>query len=210
MSSGTPSRPPRLPLRRPLIHGVCAAVSGVLALAACSSGDGGDSGTTPTPTAPVTSNFSGEPPTGISSLAESKKAEVQGSASAAAASAAARASEFAASVSADTERARAEAQKELNKVQGQGNAMGDVSMTGLPLSATNNVRVQLVTMTNRTDRTASFAVQVDFTDSDGKVVETVFVSAQDVEPGQKAQRYAISSRPPEPQLTAKPAKAQRY
>ncbi|MCH0564173.1 MULTISPECIES: hypothetical protein [unclassified Streptomyces] len=207
MNSGTPSRTPRPALRRPLTHGMCAAVSGVLALAACSGGDGGDGGTAPAPTAPVTSNFSGEAPTSILSSAASRKAEVQESA---ASSAAARASEFAASVSADSERARTEARKELGEVQGQGNAVGDVSLTGLPLSATNNVRALLVTMTNRTDRTASFAVQVDFSDSDGKVVETVYVGARDVEAGQKAQRYAISSSPPEPRLTAGIAKAQWY
>ncbi|GGZ13190.1 hypothetical protein GCM10010300_66700 [Streptomyces olivaceoviridis] len=113
-------------------------------------------------------------------------------------------------MSADTERARAEAQKQLAKVKGRGNATNDVSMTGVPLSQTHNVRALLVTMTNRTDKPASFAVQVDFSDSHGKVVETVVVGAQNVKPGQKAERYAISHKPPEPHLTAELAKAQRY
>ncbi|MEV5170906.1 hypothetical protein AB0L10_07425 [Streptomyces flaveolus] len=204
-----PSRTARSRPRR-IMYGMGAAVTGVLAVSSCGGGNGAGGTSTLTPTAPATSNFSGTVPSGMSSWAESKKAEASASASAAASSASARASEFEASVSADTERARAEAQKQLAKVKGRGNATNDVSMTGVPLSQTNNVRALLVTMTNRTDKPASFAVQVDFSDSHGKVVETVVVGAQNVKPGQKAERYAISHKPPEPHLTAELAKAQRY
>lgn len=198
--------------RRSIMYGVGVVVTGLLTVASCGtdSGNGGGATFTPTPTAPATSNFSGGVPSAMRSWAESKKAEASASASARDASASARASEFEASVSADTERARAEAKKQLGKVHGRGNATNDVSMTGVPLSRTNNVRALLVTMTNRTDKTASFAVQVDFSDSDGKVVETVVLGAQNVKPGQKAERYAISRKPPEPHLTARLAKAQRY
>ncbi|MET8771365.1 hypothetical protein [Streptomyces sp. NPDC004658] len=206
-----PSRTAR-PRLRPVVYGVGAALTGVLAVASCGTdnGNGGAGTFTPTPTAPATSSFSGTAPSGMSSWAESKKAEASASASAAASSASARASEFEASVSAESERARAEAKKQLAKVRGRGNATNDVSMVGVPLSQTHNVRALLVTMTNRTDKPASFAVQVDFSDSHGKVVETVVVGAQNVKPGQKAERYAISHKPPEPHLTAELVKAQRY
>ncbi|POX58393.1 hypothetical protein C3492_38375 [Streptomyces sp. Ru62] len=200
------------PRLRPVVYGVGAALTGVLAVASCGNGNGNGNGRagTSTPTAPATSNFSGTVPSGMSSWAESQKAQASASASAAASSASARADEFEASVAADAERARAEAQKQLAKVKGRGNATKDVSMTGVPLSQTHNVRALLVTMTNRTDKPASFAVQVNFSDSHGKVVETVVVGSQDVKPGQKAERYAISHKPPEPHLTAELAKAQRY
>ncbi|MFI6878976.1 hypothetical protein ACIBL6_36620 [Streptomyces sp. NPDC050400] len=192
--------------------GVCAAV-GVLALAACSTDDSGsDSGATvtPRPTAPNASDFSGEPPSALASSAASKKAEVKKSASAAAESASERAHDFEASVAADVERNRQEFTNALKDVDGQGNAMSDVSLTGKPLAQTNGVRALVVNITNKTDKTASYAVQVDFSDSDGKVVESKVVGARELEPGEKAQPLAISSKPPEPHLTAKIAKAQRY
>ncbi|MEB3962923.1 hypothetical protein OKJ48_22110 [Streptomyces kunmingensis] len=188
------------------------AVTGALALTACSSDSGNDSGASasPRPTAPKSSNFSGEPPSSMASDAASKKAEAKRSASAAAESASERAHDFEASVAADVERNRQEFTKQLAAVDGQGNAMKDVSMTGKPLSETNNVRALVVTITNKTDKTASFAVQVDFSTSEGKVVETKVVGAKDLKAGDRAQPLAISSKPPQPHLTAKIVKAQRY
>ncbi|MEV5608885.1 FxLYD domain-containing protein [Streptomyces sp. NPDC052225] len=196
---------------RSLTLALCATAS-ALALAACSTdtGNGADASVTPRPTSPNASNFSGEPPSALASSAASKKAEVKKSASAAAESASQRAHDFEASVSADVERNRQEFTKELDKADGQGNAMRDVSLTGKPLAETNNVRALVVNITNRTDATASYAVQVDFSDSDGKVVESTVVGAKDLKPGEKAQPLAISTNPPEPHLTAKIAKAQRY
>ncbi|GAA2297310.1 hypothetical protein GCM10010431_14740 [Streptomyces kunmingensis] len=146
----------------------------------------------------------------MASDAASKKAEAKRSASAAAESASERAHDFEASVAADVERNRQEFTKQLAAVDGQGNAMKDVSMTGKPLSETNNVRALVVTITNKTDKTASFAVQVDFSTSEGKVVETKVVGAKDLKAGDRAQPLAISSKPPQPHLTAKIVKAQRY
>ncbi|MBO1331294.1 FxLYD domain-containing protein [Streptomyces sp. VRA16 Mangrove soil] len=190
---------------------VCAA-TGALTLTACSTGSNDSTGASasPTPTAPDSSNFSGEPPSALASSAASKKAEVKESASAAAESASQRAHDFEASVSADVERNRQEFTRELDKADGQGNAMDSVSLTGKPLAQTDNVRALVVNITNKTDQKASYAVQVDFSDSDGKVVETTVVGAKDLDPGEKAQPLAISTKPPEPHLTAKIAKAQRY
>ncbi|NEB77225.1 hypothetical protein G3I40_18665 [Streptomyces sp. SID14478] len=190
---------------------VCAA-TGVLVLGACGTDSDNDSAASASPraSAPDSSRFTGEPPSALASSAASKKAEVKESASAAAESASERAHDFEASVAADVERNRQEFQKHLDGVDGQGNAMSDVSLTGKPLAETDNVRALVVNITNKTDDTASFAVQVDFSDSDGKVVESKVVGAKDLKAGGRAQPLAISSKPPQPHLTAKIAKAQRY
>ncbi|MER5945739.1 FxLYD domain-containing protein [Streptomyces sp. NPDC001904] len=204
-------RTPRTARRTGVALAVCTA-AGVLALAACSD-DGGDSGaasTSPRASAPNTSDFSGEPPSALASSAASKKAEVKESASRAAASASQRAHDFEASVSAEVERNRQEFTRELDKADGKGNAMDSVSLTGKPLAETDNVRALVVNITNKTDQKASYAVRVDFSDADGKVVESTVVGAKDLDPGDKAQPLAISTEPPEPHLTAKVAQAQRY
>ncbi|MFI9766206.1 hypothetical protein ACIHJG_04985 [Streptomyces sp. NPDC052415] len=200
-----PLRTTRQPLARALAGVLVAALSAV-ALVSCGSDDDNGSAASATPTAPDTSRFSGTPPSAVASLAESVKASV----SAAASSASARASEFEASVSAEVERANAAAKEQLEDVEGRGNATADVSLTGKPRAETSGLLAVVVNITNRTDQTASYAVQVDFSDSDGKVVETRYVGAEDLEAGERAHPLAISRKPAEPRLTAKIAKAQRY
>ncbi|WP_435878270.1 FxLYD domain-containing protein [Streptomyces bobili] len=183
-------------------------VLGMTALAACGSDDDGDASPSANvrPSAPATASFTGAAPSALESLAESAKASV----SAAASSASARASEFEASVSADVARANAAAEKQLKDVEGRGNATADVSLTGKPRAETGGLLAVVVHITNRSDDTASYAVQVDFRDPDGNVVETRYVGAEDLAPGERVQPLAISRKPPEPQLTPEIAKAQRY
>jgi hypothetical protein len=178
------------------------------ALVACGSDDdsGGASVSAERPTAPDTASFSGDAASALASVEASVRAE----ASERAASASAAASSFEASVSAETERANMAARTELTKVDGQGNAMSEVTMTGKPRSETGGLLAVVVTLTNKTDKAASYAVQVDFLDSSGKVVETRYVGAEDLKPGEKAQLVAVSRKPAEPVLTPKLAKAQRY
>jgi hypothetical protein len=187
-------------------------LGGAAALTACSDNGGNDSGASasPRPSAPETSRFSGEPPSPLASKASEAVSSASERAASAAASASQRAHDFEASVSAEVERNRQEFQKALDSADGQGNAMKDVALTGKPLSQTDNVRAVVVNITNSTDKTASYAVQVDFADSDGKVVESTVVGARDLKAGDRAQPLAISTKPPEPHLTAKVAKAQRY
>ncbi|MER6492975.1 FxLYD domain-containing protein [Streptomyces griseorubiginosus] len=182
-----------------------AAVS-TLALAACGDDSGDSSTSSATPSAPDTASFSGNAASALASV----EASVRAKASERAASASAAASSFEASVSAETERANKAARTELAKVDGQGNAMSEVTMTGKPRSTTGGLLAVVVTITNNTDRTASYAVQVDFLDSSGKTVETRYVGAEDLKPGEKAQPLAVSRKPAEPVLTPKLAKAQRY
>ncbi|MDF3299187.1 hypothetical protein [Streptomyces tropicalis] len=206
----SPSLSPRVRGRRPRLTPavlLCAAAAAVLA--GCGSG-GGSGPAASSPASPNTASFSGSPPSAMASSAASAVGSAQASASAAASSAAARASEFEASVSADTARAAATAQKELKNVAGRGNALPEVSMQGLPRARTGGVLAVLVTITNRTDHKASYAVQVDFKNADGHVVETRYVGAENLAPGRKAQPIAFSRSPAEPRLTPALAKAQRY
>jgi hypothetical protein len=144
------------------------------------------------------------------SAAASAVASARASASAAASSASAAAASFEASVSAQVERANKDAERELKGVQGQGNAISEVAMTGKPRAQTSGLLAVVVTITNKTAKKASYAVQIDFLDSSGKVVETRYVGAENLAPGEKAQLIAISRKPPQPVLTPKLAKAQRY
>ncbi|MFD7135717.1 hypothetical protein [Streptomyces sp. NPDC059894] len=191
--------------------GLALGCAGAVALVSCGTGgDGGGATFTPTPTGADTVSFSGAVPSALSSLGASVKESARAAASAAASSASARASEFEASVSAEVARANAAAQQELKDVAGKGNATADVSLTGKPRSETGGLLAVVVNITNSTDDAASYAVQVDFRDSDGKVVETRYVGAENLGPGDRAHPLAISRKPPEPQLTAVVAKAQRY
>ncbi|MFE7211548.1 FxLYD domain-containing protein [Streptomyces sp. NPDC001698] len=176
-------------------------------LTGCGNSGGGGSTVSPRPTPPNTASFSSQP---LPSSASSAIASARASASAAASSASARASEFEASVSAETARRAAAAEKALKGVKGGGNARSEVSLTGVPRTQTGGVLASLVTITNKTDRKASYAVQVDFLDAQGHVVETRYAGAENLEPGKREQPIVFSRKPPEPKLTPRLAKAERY
>ncbi|WP_037864045.1 hypothetical protein [Streptomyces sp. NRRL S-340] len=207
--------PPRAGLAgpRPIALAVavltCTLAAGTLT--GCGGGNGNGSGSGRTPSTPDTASFSaGTLPSALASSASAAVSSARASASAAASSAEARASAFEASVSADTARSAAAAEKELKGVHGRGNAVSEVGVTGLPKDRTGGVLAVLVTITNKTDRKASYAVQIDFVDAGGKVAETRYVGAQDLEPGKKVQPIAFSRRSEEEKLTARLTKAQRY
>ncbi|MFD7435339.1 hypothetical protein [Streptomyces sp. NPDC059861] len=194
---------------RTALTGLLLGAAGAVALVSCGGGGDASDGTAslrPTPTGPYTASFSGTPASALASL----KGSAQARASAAASSASARASEFEASVSAEVARANAAAQRELKDVEGRGNAMADVSLTGKPRADTGDLLAVAVNIANRTDETASYAVQVEFRDSDGKLVETRYVGAEDLAPGAREQPLAISRTPAGQQLTAEITKAQRH
>ncbi|WP_406463530.1 FxLYD domain-containing protein [Streptomyces sp. NBC_01622] len=202
-------------LRRARPAALVLAVVAASTVALVSCGDDNSSGSSSQTPTPDKASFSGMTPSALKSAASSAIASARAQASAAASSAAASsasaaASSFEASVSAEVARASKDAQNELKNVTGQGNAMSDVAMTGKPRAQTGGLLAVLVTITNKTDKKASYAVQVDFLDSSGKVVETRYVGAENLAPGAKAQPVAISTKPPEPVLTPKLAKAQRY
>ncbi|MEU5183226.1 hypothetical protein AB0G49_24565 [Streptomyces longwoodensis] len=182
------------------------------ALTGCSDDSGGSSASTGTvaPSARVSASFSGELPSAIASSAASRIASARASASAAVSSVSARASEFEASVSAEFERRSTAAKKALQDVEGQGNAMSEVTMSGLARADTGGVLAVLVRITNRTDSKASYAVRIDFEDAQHKVVETRYTGAEDLAPGKREQPIVFSHEPAEPKLTPRLAQAQRY
>ncbi|MFH9725762.1 FxLYD domain-containing protein [Streptomyces sp. NPDC017254] len=185
---------------------------GATALVSCDTGNDDTGGTTVSerPTAPDTAGFSGELPSSVASSASEVVESARASASSAAASASAREAERKASIGAEIERSRRQAEEVLKDVQGRGNALGEVGMTGKPRADTGGVLTVVLTITNKTDEEASYAVQVDFLDPSGKVVETQFVGVEDLEPGKREQPLVISRQPPEPVLTPRLTKAQRY
>ncbi|MDV9170906.1 FxLYD domain-containing protein [Streptomyces sp. W16] len=194
---------------RPAALVLAVVAASTVALVSCGDDNDSSGSGSGTPT-PDKASFSGMTPSALKSAASSAVASARARASAAESSASAAASSFEASVSAEVARASKDAQNELKNVTGQGNAMSDVAMTGKPRAQTSGLLAVLVTITNKTDKKASYAVQVDFLDSSGKVVETRYVGAENLAPGAKAQPVAISTKPPEPVLTPKLAKAQRY
>ncbi|WP_030688951.1 FxLYD domain-containing protein [Streptomyces globisporus] len=211
----TPSSRGSRPVRARAASAVVAVVAtalGAVALVSCGS-DGGDTGGpafSERPTAPDTASFSGEHPSSAASAAKSLIASAQASASSAAASASAQEASRQASVGAEAERSRQAAENALKGVEGSGNALNEVGMTGKPRADTNGLLTVVVTITNKTSAKASYAVQVDFLDPAGKVVETRFVGAEDLAPGERQQPLVISRQPPEPVLTPRLTKAQRY
>ncbi|MFF0791676.1 hypothetical protein [Streptomyces spiralis] len=202
-------RPRRL---RPLAVASAALTCSLAACVLSGCGGGGGNGSTGSRTSstPNTASFSGSPPSALASSASSAAASARASASAAASSASARASEFEASVSAESARREATAEKKLKGVKGRGNALSEVGMSGMPKAQTGGVLAVLVNITNKTDRKASYAVQIDFEDSNHHVVETRYTGAENLEPGQKQQPIVFSRQPPEKKLTPRLAKAQRY
>ncbi|MFJ8061460.1 FxLYD domain-containing protein [Streptomyces sp. NPDC096142] len=194
---------------RPAVLVLAVVAASTVALVSCSD-DNNSSSSQASASAPDTASFSGMTPSALKSAASSAVASAQARVSAAASSASAAASSFEASVSSEVARAGKDAQNELKDVKGQGNAVSDVALTGKPRAQTGGLLAVVVSITNKTDKKASYAVQVDFLDSSGKVVETRYVGAENLAPGAKAQPVAISTKPPEPVLTPKLAKAQRY
>ncbi|WP_405690560.1 hypothetical protein [Streptomyces sp. NBC_00057] len=102
--------------------------------------------------------------------------------------------EFAASVSAAAERNRQQAAKQLAGVKGRGNAVKDVSVTGLPVVKSEQFRSALVRVTNRTDKAAFYAVKVEFVDSSEKVLDSVVLGFADVPPGRTVSQHANSRK----------------
>ncbi|MGN9795874.1 hypothetical protein ACTMTU_32890 [Streptomyces sp. OZ13] len=143
-----------------------------VSLAACGSGD--DEGSGPTTTSPPGATESASP-TDTSTATPRTQKDLEESASAAEA------------------RVRASAAAELRTVEGRGNATGDVSLQGVATTRSDGLRTGLVRVTNSTDKTAFYAVQVDFVTGDGTVVDSVVAGFPDVGPGERAERY-ISSR----------------
>ncbi|WP_371502152.1 hypothetical protein OG871_34235 [Kitasatospora sp. NBC_00374] len=199
---------PTGPGPRRLLTGLAVAVAGLTAVAACSSSYGGSGGssTGASSFSPVPSGFSGSPPSALSSLASSAKASV----SAAASSLSSAAASFEASVSAELSRSRAAAEAALQSATGQGNAISDVTITGVPRATSGNLNAATVTIVNSSGGTASYAVRVEFLDTSGAVVDSTVVGTENLAAGATATPIAFSRKSPDAALVPRVAQAQRY
>lgn len=117
--------------------------------------------------------------------------------------------EFAASVSAKTERDRQRAVALLKGVEGPGNAVGDVSVTGLRVEPSERFRGALVRVTNKTDKDAFYAVRVEFIDASGKTLDSVVLGLEGVRAGDSVSEHANSRKAAGVKTFPRIAQAQR-
>ncbi|WP_457028026.1 hypothetical protein [Kitasatospora sp. P5_F3] len=186
------------------IAALAAAGAAVALLGACGSDSSGGSPSTGASLSvpPNPSSFSGSPRSAFASAAASI--------SAASASASAAAASFEASVSAYAAQHQARAVAALKGVEGTGNAVSDVTLTGVPLATSGGIQAAVVNIVNSTSAPASYAVQVDWRDTSGQAVVSTVVGAENVAAGQSASPVSFSRRPAADQLTPVVVKAQRY
>ncbi|MFJ4691018.1 hypothetical protein [Streptomyces sp. NPDC088766] len=140
-------------------------------------------------------------PSGVASRAASAAESARDQATAAASSLASRAAEAFAS-------ATAEAGRKLDGIKGGTEVKNDVE-AGAPKTDGDRTTAE-VTATNTDDTTRSFSVQVDFTDQDGKWLDTVVVTVPDVPAGKSGTATARSNRRLSGEVKARVARAVRY
>ncbi|WP_377268467.1 hypothetical protein [Peterkaempfera sp. SMS 1(5)a] len=114
------------------------------------------------------------------------------------------------SVSPQLAAARAAASASLKSVKGRGNAVGDVQLSGVDEATAHGHPAATVKITNHTAQAASYAVQVDFADGAGTVVESAVTALDDLGPGQTATLLTFGSKATQAGTTAKVAKAERH
>ncbi|WP_344446378.1 hypothetical protein [Kitasatospora nipponensis] len=95
-------------------------------------------------------------------------------------------------------------------MSGTGNAVSDVTLTGVPRTHANGLNAAVVTITNSTGATASYAVKVDFVDPAGQVVDSSIVGAEQLAAGATTQPLVYTEKDSGQTLTARLAQAQRY
>ncbi|MFJ4670719.1 hypothetical protein [Kitasatospora purpeofusca] len=202
-------RAPGGPNRRVGLAAIALAGAVLVAAGCASSSSTAPSTASSRPFSPDVSSFSGELPSSVASAKSSLLESASAAASAAEASRSAAAASFEASVSAQLAAGRAEAQSVLAGTQGTGNALSDITITGLPKAQTAGINAALVTVVNSTSSTASYAIKVEFLDGD-QVVDTTFLGVKDLAPGAKATPTAFSPLDRDKALVPRVAQAQRY
>ncbi|MFD5156461.1 hypothetical protein ACFWMJ_00030 [Streptomyces hawaiiensis] len=107
------------------------------------------------------------------------------------------------------ESATAEARQRLDDIQDGVDATDDVT-AGRPVTGSDGrVRTEL-TARNTDDSSRSFAVQVDFRDAGGQLVDTVIVTVEHVQPGHSATATARSTHDLSGEVRTEVARAVRY
>ncbi|WSB04960.1 FxLYD domain-containing protein [Streptomyces sp. NBC_01794] len=105
--------------------------------------------------------------------------------------------------------ATAEAQRKLDEVKGGVNAKDAVTL-GDPTTDDDGRTTVKVMAKNTTDAAKSFAVQVNFTDKDGKLQDVAVVTVSDVPAGKSKDAVARSTHKLSGDIITKVATALRY
>ncbi|MFC8365067.1 hypothetical protein ACFUIY_34965 [Streptomyces griseorubiginosus] len=105
--------------------------------------------------------------------------------------------------------ATAEAGRRFDDIKNGVDAKDDVRLASPTTAADGRTTVE-VTATNRADSAKSFAVQVDFTGRDGKLLDVVVVTVSDVPAGGTGRATARSTHTLSGKATAKVSRAVRY
>ncbi|MGW2643277.1 hypothetical protein [Streptomyces sp. NPDC001348] len=105
--------------------------------------------------------------------------------------------------------ATAEAGKRLDDVKNGVDAKAAVRL-GTPATTSDGHMSVQVTADNKADATKSFAVQVDFKDSSGNLLDTVVATVPNVPAGKSGSATARSHRTLSGQVKAEVARALRY
>ncbi|MFF9279159.1 FxLYD domain-containing protein [Streptomyces griseosporeus] len=105
--------------------------------------------------------------------------------------------------------ATAEVRRRLDSVKGGVDARDDVKL-GKPATDDDGRTTVRVTARNTADGKKSFAVQVDFLDGDGNLLDTVLVTVRDVAAGASGEATARSTHPLSGSVQVRVATALRY
>ncbi|WP_320781527.1 hypothetical protein [Streptomyces sp. CRN 30] len=144
----------------------------------------------------------GATPAGPSSRAASAASSLGEAASSAAASLTSQAADALAS-------AKAEAGHKIDNIRDGVDVKADVRL-GEPVTGGDGRTTVPVTVRNTTDAQESFAVQVDFTDQGGKLLDTVVVTVADVPADSSAEAVARSTHDLTGEVRAAVYRALRY
>ncbi|MFJ3867310.1 FxLYD domain-containing protein [Streptomyces nigra] len=105
--------------------------------------------------------------------------------------------------------ATAEAGRALDEIKGGVNAKDAVRVGGVTTNADGRAEAE-ISAENTTDSKKSFAVQVDFKDDDGNLLDAAVVTVSDVAAGATGKATARSTRDLSGQVRAEVARAVRY
>ncbi len=107
------------------------------------------------------------------------------------------------------ESATAEAERRLDDIKDGIDVKDDVRLGTVTVGSDGRARVE-VTVANTGDAPRSFAVQVDFTDTDGGLLDTVVVTVDDVPAGESSTVTARGTHDLSGEVRAEVARALRY
>ncbi|MEU1184532.1 FxLYD domain-containing protein [Streptomyces sp. NPDC005820] len=147
-------------------------------------------------------------PSSVSSAASKAASIAASAAESLGGEATAAASSLASEAASAFESATAEAGRQLAEIKDGVDVKSDAKL-GTPGTDQGRATVD-VTVTNTADSTKSFAVQVDFTDADGNLLDTVVVTVSDVAAGKTGTATARSNRDLTGTVKTRVARAVRY